>query len=656
VKDLALYRASQPVVGVISRILRYPTGTADDEAVAGRIRAEQINNTKRYLPSIMLANACNALVLIAALWASPQRQFAVLWASTVLIFSLYYGVRNRRSRSTKPSYVSPRAIMRAARNATFLGTLWAMLPLLFFPKASPGGQIIITCLCAGMLAGGAFASASIPIAAIAFTAPIVVASAIAIGSSGDAAYLMVAVLMISYVSVLWRGVFVHASQIAKRVAEQVQLERKVRRDDLTSLPNRLVFAEALERAFARLTRLGERFAVLYLDLNDFKAVNDHCGHATGDKLLIQVGERLKACIRQIDLVARLSGDEFAVIVADAKDRATTTSLANRIIGSLDAPFLIDGAEVFTGACIGIAFAPTDGGSPEALLKSADEALYDAKRKTAGAVQLYDFEHKDVARRRRRLERQLRSALRGHEFFLVYQPISALDKNSIVGCEALLRWRHPTLGIKLPHGFADILEETGLINQTGDWIFLEACKTAASWPVNMRVAVNVSAIQLRYARILSSVVGALAVSGLSPERLEIEITETAVLDDSEQVLSNLNALRELGVRIALDDFGTGYSSLTHLRKVSPDSIKIDASFVREVMTNSESRSIVKSLINLSRDLNINVVAEGIETAEQLHLLLRYHCAEGQGHFISEPKSAGEIGAFLRNGGAAKNHAA
>ncbi len=651
-----MHWVSQPVVGMISRILSYPTGAGDDEAVAGRIRSEQINNIKHYLPWIMLANACNALVLVATLWGSPQRQLDVLWALTVVIFSLYYGVRNRRSPRAKPSYVSPRAIMRAARNATFLGALWAMLPLLFFSQSSPGGQIIIVCLCAGMLAGGAFASASIPIAAIAFTAPIVVASAIAIGSSGDAAYLMVTVLMISYISVLWRGVFVHASQIAKRVAEQVQVERKVRRDELTSLPNRLAFAEALERAFARLARLGEQFAILYLDLNDFKAVNDHCGHATGDKLLAEVGQRLKACLRQIDVVARLSGDEFAVIVADAKDRDITTRLANRIITSLDAPFLIDGAELFTGTSIGIAFAPADGDSAEAILKSADEALYDAKRKSAGAVQLYDAEHKNVTSRRRRFERDLRSALRGHQFFLVYQPIFALDKNSIVGCEALLRWRHPTLGVKLPEKFVDILEETGLINQTGDWIFLETCKTAVSWPENMRVAVNVSAIQLRHARILSSVVDALAVSGLSPERLEIEITETAVIDDSEQVLSNLNALRELGVRIALDDFGTGYSSLTYLRKVSPDSIKIDASFVREVMTNSHSRSIVKSLINLSRDLDINVVAEGIETAEQLHFLLSYHCAEGQGHFIGEPMLASEIGAFLLNDGAAKIQAA
>jgi diguanylate cyclase len=496
-----------------------------------------------------------------------------------------------------------------------------------------------------MLAGGAFAFASIPAAAIAFTAPIVIASAIAIGWSGDPAYLMVAVLMISYISVLWRGVFVHASHSAKRVAEQEQAETKVRRDELTSLPNRLAFFEALESAFARLARLDERFAVLYLDLNDFKAVNDRFGHATGDNLLVQVGQRLKACIREVDLVARLSGDEFAVIVADANDLSAVTKLADRIISTLDVAFAIDGAEVFTGACVGIAFAPVDGASPDLLLKNADEALYDAKHRSAGAIRLYDPRAKDASRRRRRLERDLRFALSRREFFLVYQPIVALEKGRIVGCEALLRWRHPTSGVKLPNEFADVLEETGLINEIGNWILLEACKAAVAWPESMRVAVNVSAIQLRNARILSAVVNALAASSLSPERLEIEITETAIIDDSPQVLSNLNALRELGVRIALDDFGTGYSSLTNLQRVLPDTIKIDASFVRGVTTNVDSQSIVKSLINLSRDLRAKIVAEGIETAEQLHFLTKQTREEGQGLFVGAPKAVNEIGALL-----------
>ena len=356
--------SSQSLRGVVFRLLSYPDSSIQDDAVEGRIRAEQISSIKRYLSSILLANVCNASVVVAALWDSPQRQLAFAWGSVILIFSLYYGLRLRRSANAKPSYVSPGAIIRATRNSLVLGTSWATLPLLFFSNASPGGQAIIACLCAGMLGGGAFALASIPAAAIAFTAPIVVASAITIGRSGDTAYFLVAVLMVSYISVLWRGIYVHASQIAETVAEQVSVERRVRRDELTSLPNRLAFFEALETAFARLARLREQFAVLFLDLDDFKTVNDRYGHAAGDNLLVQVGKRLNYCVREVDLVARLSGDEFAMVVADADDAVATVALANRIVASLDGPFLINGVEISIGACIGIALAPADGANSE----------------------------------------------------------------------------------------------------------------------------------------------------------------------------------------------------------------------------------------------------------------------------------------------------
>lgn len=341
-------------------------------------------------------------------------------------------------------------------------------------------------------------------------------------------------------------------------------------------------------------------------------------------------------------------------MADVTNSDAVTESANRIIRSLDLPFVIDGTEVLTGACIGIAFAPADGTSPELLLKRADEALYEAKHKSDGAIQRYDSSCRDVTRRRRSLEYDLRCALRRHEFFLLFQPIFSLDRNCITGFEALLRWQPQASGIKLPMEFTEILEETGLINEVGHWALAEACKAAVAWRENIRVAVNVSPIQLRHTRILFSVVNALAVSNLPAERLEIEITETAVID--EQVLSNLNALRELGIRIALDDFGTGYSSLTYLRKISPDSIKIDASFVREVTSDASCESIVKSLINLSRDLNIKVVAEGIETAEQLNYLQRHNCDEGQGYYMSEPMSASEIAVFPATIDAARINAA
>lgn len=596
---------------------------------------------------MMLANACNALVLVAALWNSSQRIFAASWAFAILIFAIYHGARNLRSTRTKPSYVSASAVIRAIRNALVLGSLWAMLPLLFFPHAMAGGRLIITCLCAGMLGGGAFAFASIPAAAIAFTTPIVIGSAIAIGRSGDTEYFLVALLMISYIAILLRGAFVHAAQISMRIIAQVQAERKVRRDELTDLPNRLAFYEGLESAFARLGRLREQFSVLYFDLNDFKSVNDKLGHATGDQLLVYAGQRLKACVRDVDLVSRLSGDEFAVIVANSGGSGTAMTLANRIVGAFDAPFLIDGVEVFAGASIGIAVAPMDGTHPDSLLKSADEALYAAKHGTSGAVQVYDPEYKEKTRRRRSMERDLRSALRRCELFLVFQPIISLCTNRVAGNEALLRWKHPELGVRSPIEFINVSEETGLIHEIGNWVIYQACKTAASWPKDTRVAVNVSANQLRTAGLLSCIVNALAESNLRPGRLELEITETALIDQSEYVLANLKALRDLGVRIALDDFGTGHSSLTYLRKLSPDSIKIEGSFVRDVLTDPGCASIVKSVISLSKDLRINVVAEGIESPEQLSFVRNCGCNEGQGYFFCRPASTNEIVEFMSN---------
>ena len=640
-----MHLASQSPRRLISRILSYPNSLVQDEAVEGRVRAEQISNIKHYLTWILLANICNALVLVAALWASPLRRSALAWASAIIIVGIFYAVRQRRTARVRPTHVSAHTIRRAIRNSLVLGTLWATLPLICFADASPGGQVIIACLCAGMLGGGAFALASIPAAAVAFTAPIVVASAIAIGRSGDAAYALVAVLMVSYISVLWRGIYVYASQIVKRVAEQVKAEREVRRDELTSLPNRLAFSEELESAFSRHARFGERFAVLYLDLNDFKMVNDRRGHAAGDKLLVEVGRRLRESVREIDRVARLGGDEFAVVVANTQDAAIPTALAARIVSSLDRPFKIDGADVFTGACVGIAIAPADGENPELLLKSADEALYDAKHRPGRVIQLFDAGYRNAARERRKLERDLRYALRRGEFFLMFQPILNLQTERIAGCEALLRWRHPTLGVRLPNEFMKTMEDTGLIAEVGPWILAEACKAAVKWPGNMRVAVNVSAVQLQSSRLLSSIVDALNVSTLPARRLEIEVTETAVIDDSDQVSSNLKALRDGGVRISLDDFGTGYSSLTCVRNLSPDSVKIDGSFVRELITNAGSRSIVKSVIYLSRDLSINVVAECIETYDQLNFLRLNDCNEGQGHLVSVPREANEIGQYL-----------
>jgi diguanylate cyclase (GGDEF)-like protein len=312
-------------------------GPSVEETIAGRIRVEQLTLVLRHSPGMMLANACNALVLAMALWNSHDGIFASIWASVVIVSSTLAGLKARASwRISKPLFVSRGAIRRLVRNAFILGSMWAVVPTCFFANATNGGQLVITCLCAGMLAGGAFAFATIPVAAIAVIAPIILGTAICLGQGGDFAYLLVAVLVVVYACVLLRGVFAHSFEFARRLIAHLEAEKVVRQDALTHLPNRLAFNEDLEEALARLARLDEAFAVLMLDLDGFKGVNDQFGHPAGDDFLIQVGARLRRCMREVDTVARIGGDEFAVIAANVTKPAEVLEIAERLVAAFAA--------------------------------------------------------------------------------------------------------------------------------------------------------------------------------------------------------------------------------------------------------------------------------------------------------------------------------
>jgi diguanylate cyclase (GGDEF)-like protein len=619
-------------------------GVAIDEVVSGRVRAEQLNIILYYLPSIMLANVCNALIFVVAVWPSPNRPLSLVWAATIVCYAIFYGIKGRR-KPFKPQSVSAHSIQRVVRNALLLGSLWAALPLLFFIGASAGGQLIITCLCAGMLAGGAFAFASVPVAAIAFTSPIFIASAVVIARSGDQAYFLVAMLMVVYTCVLIRGVFVHALQLTKRLAEQVQAEEQAHKDFLTKLPNRMSFNEDIEAALSRLKRGGEQFAVLYLDLDEFKSVNDRLGHGAGDELLVQVASRLKSCARASDSVARLGGDEFAIIANAINSSEQALAFAERLVETFSLPFMIDGSTVYNTVSIGIAIAPSAGVSSDVLMKNTDTALYRAKGEVGGSVQIFEPRHDAKARERRAIEHDLRLALARDEFFLVFQPFFDLAQNRLTGCEALLRWRHPLRGIIFPEEFIQIAEATELIHPIGEWVIREACRAASDWPQDTKIAINFSAVQFRKASILPAIIKSLADVGVSPSRLEIEITESTILSENDFALSMLNNLLDLGTKFALDDFGTGYASLSCLRKFPFDRIKIDCSFVREMLTDPHCASIVRSVIGLAHDLGIGVTAEGVETEEQLSYLRATTCGQVQGFLISEPKPAAEIAALF-----------
>ncbi|WGD50641.1 EAL domain-containing protein [Bradyrhizobium sp. CB1650] len=621
-------------------------GPATDEAVAGHIRAEQMSLVLGYSVGIMLANACNAAVLAIALWHSPDWKLALVWAITVAGAAIAFGLQSHTSRRiTKPQFVSRRAVYRLVRNAFLLGTAWGIVPVAFFANAETGGKLVITCLCSGMLAGGALAFATIPIAAIAFTAPLFLGIAICLGRSDDLAYLLIAILVAVYGSVLLRGVFVNSFAFTRRVMRQIETERNVRQDPLTHLPNRFAFNETLDAALKRLALSGEEFAVLLLDLDRFKEVNDKFGHPAGDEFLVQVANRLQRCTRAAEHVARIGGDEFALVMANLARSEDALEIAERFVAAFAEPFTIEGREIVGATSVGIVLAPRDGNTTPDIMKNADTALYRAKKAGPGTVCFFEVSDDKASRDRKALQSDLEGAIARNELFLVYQPFLHLGDNRITGFEALLRWQHPSRGLVPPSEFIPIAEETGLIHEIGEWVILRACATLADWPEDIRVAVNFSAAQFHNTGILQTIVQALADAKIAPRRLEIEITESMLLSKYGSAASILNALLQLGVTVALDDFGTGFSSLTYLRKLPFSRIKIDQSFIRDMLVQPDCAAIVKSVISLARDLKIGVVAEGVETADQLEYLRQISCDEVQGYLVGRPATAEQVLALL-----------
>ncbi len=422
--------------------------------------------------------------------------------------------------------------------------------------------------------------------------------------------------------------------ITDRRRTEVQVAYLAHHDALTGLPNRVLLRERLDRALAQIGR-GHGFAVLCLDLDKFKPVNDTLGHPVGDKLLQAVGERLSACVREVDTVARLGGDEFAIVQADIAGPQDAGKLAARIVEAVSRPFELDGHRVTIGTSIGIAVAPDDGHDQDTLLKNADIALYRAKSEGRGVFRSFEPGMDADLHQRDRLELELRQALPNGELELFYQPLVSLVSDRVVSFEALLRWRHPQRGLVSPGEFIPIAEETGLIIPIGEWALRQACLDAASWPAEVDVAVNISAIQLMNSHLLEAVVDALDAAGLEAHRLELEITESVLLCDSEPMIHQLRQLRHLGIKIALDDFGTGYASLNYLCRFPFDKLKIDQSFVRDLVRTAEAATIVRAIIDLGGSLGMRITAEGVETQEQAARLRDAGCTEVQGYLFSRP---------------------
>jgi len=429
------------------------------------------------------------------------------------------------------------------------------------------------------------------------------------------------------------------------VTERQQAEAKImhmaRHDALTNLPNRVLFRDKMEQALDE----GDKLAVMFLDLDRFKSVNDSLGHPVGDALLCAVTERLQHVVRGADTVARLGGDEFAIVQSNARP-TDASELAARVIEALLEPFEVQGNQLIIGTSIGIAMAPADGTEPDQLLRNADMALYRAKAEGRGTFHFFQPEMDAQMQERRRLELDLRKALLDDQFELYYQPLIDLASGEVDGFEALIRWNHPERGLISPDKFIPVAEEIGFIVPLGDWVLKQACRDAATWPDNLKVAVNLSAAQFRNQTLAISVVSALGQTGLAAARLELEITESVLLQDDRAVLDVLHQMRDLGVRICMDDFGTGYSSLSYLRSFPFDKIKIDRSFINELGKENDCVAIIRAVIGLGRSLGMITTAEGVETEAQAEILRAEGCGQVQGYLFSRPKPAAQIPSMLR----------
>ncbi len=440
------------------------------------------------------------------------------------------------------------------------------------------------------------------------------------------------------------------TDVTARQQAEARLAHMARHDALTDLPNRTLFHEHLIEALAEASARGGDVehggaTVMCLDLDRFKIVNDTLGHAMGDALLREVTRRVcDAVAGSSAMAARLGGDEFALLVPRMRPEQAS-ALARRLIDEVGRGYEIDGQRINVGLSVGVAVSPGDGDDPGQLLRAADMALYRAKSEGRGTFRFFEPEMDARMQTRRQLELDLRQALAAGQFELHYQPLVSLDADRISGFEALVRWRHPTRGLVPPADFIPLAEDIGLIVPLGEWVLRDACREAATWPGDVRVAVNLSPVQFRSPALVLSVVAALGQSGLDPRRLELEITEGVLLQDSEATLSILHRLKDLGVRIAMDDFGTGYSSLGYLRAFPFDKIKIDRSFIADIAERADAVAIVRAVTSLGASLGMATTAEGIETPAQLERLRAEGCTEVQGYLISRPTQARNIAAML-----------
>jgi diguanylate cyclase (GGDEF)-like protein/PAS domain S-box-containing protein len=446
----------------------------------------------------------------------------------------------------------------------------------------------------------------------------------------------------------------HFVSVAQDISERKNYEKTIKHlayyDPLTELPNRYLFGERLNQALLQTKRHGNAFSVLYLDLDRFKNINDTLGHIIGDKLLIEVGKRIQQSLREEDTVARLGGDEFAVLLKNTDSLTTITHIADEIISVINQPYCIDEHELFISTSVGISLCPRDSDNGDTLVKQADTALYEAKALGRDKYEFYNEHYADLASEKLRLEHALRHAVKRNELRLFYQPKLNAASREVVSLEALLRWQHPQLGLVLPDKFIKVAEETGQIVEIGEWVLATACRQMVEWQrmgLNIRhISINLSPRQFRDPLLLKKIDAILAETNIGPNALEFEITESTIMENAEKTSALLAEFKARKLRLAIDDFGTGYSSLSYLKRFPVQSLKIDRSFVGDIISDPEDATIVTAVIGLAKNLGLHVVAEGVENNAQLDFLTQRGCDEIQGNLLSKPLPAEEIPALLQ----------
>lgn len=609
------------------------------EALRPTIRAEQISSITRLTPAMMIGNICNASVGFIATLGAANWPAGLLWAITLSSYCIYLLTKQQQAQRRGPLHVaSKNAIFRAIKISFLLGLLWACLPILLLMQPAQSSATLVVAISAGMVCIGAFCLAAIPAAALFFILPLALTSLLAIWLQSNGNFHLIAMLTAALMLTLMRAVCAFHAQLFQRIVDRAAAEEKAHHDPLTGLLNRRGFEEYIKtKAMEPLKRHGRGFTVICLDLDNFKAINDTYDHTVADTLLVRIAERLDAMLSPDDCIARMGGDQFCIIGLGNENPRIAAKIAERIVRSFHTPHNISGRKITCSASLGIALAPSHGEDAANILKNADRALFQAKQNKRGGYVFFDSSLDERQRKHQNMSQSLRSALAKKELFLEYQPIYSTRGKRVTGFEALLRWRHSEFGIVSPAEFIPIAEELGLIQDIGEWVIDHVCEAMTEWPDHMRGSVNFSPIQLSSPSLVDFTLAALQRRAINPTRFEIEITESMPLEHDDASLSVLEDMADNGISVALDDFGTGYSSMTYVCNLPLDRVKIDRSFVATCLQTPQSLAVVQAIIGLAHSLDLEVVAEGIETMSQYHMLAGMGCEEIQGYLLSRPLS-------------------